>query len=179
MNIKCAHTELVPLHKLVENPKNPNKHPQNQIDILAKIIDFQGQRSPIVVSKNSGFITKGHGRLMAIQKLGWAQAAVDYQDYESEAQELADMIADNKISELANSDDLMIQELAKDLGDFDFELLGLDDLSFLTANDIQYEQDSQVIADSKFKLEVMFKNDMDMNDVKDDLLHRGYIVRVL
>ena len=32
---------------------------------------------------------------MAMQKLGWDQVAVDYQDYLSEAQEYADIIADN------------------------------------------------------------------------------------
>ena len=126
MKINCAHTELVDLHKLQPNPKNPNKHPDRQIKMLAKIIDYQGQRSPIVVSKRSGFITKGHGRLSAIQMLGWEKAAVDFQDYENEAQEYSDIIADNKISELAETDTLMLQEIAVELGDdFDHELLGL------------------------------------------------------
>jgi ParB-like chromosome segregation protein Spo0J len=103
--INCAHNKLVELHKLVPNPKNPNKHPDKQIEMLAKIIDYQGQRSPIVVSNRSGFVIKGHGRLEAIKKLGWKKCAVDYQDYEDEAQEFADMIADNKIAELAEHDD--------------------------------------------------------------------------
>lgn len=124
---KCAHSKVVELHKLIPNPKNPNNHPQKQIDMLAKIIDYQGQRSPIVVSNRSGFITKGHGRLAALQKLGWEKAAVDFQDYESEAQEFADMVADNKIAELAEHDDLKMIEGLKELVIEDFELLGLDD----------------------------------------------------
>ena len=103
--IQCAHDELVELHKLQANPKNPNKHPEKQIELLAKIIDYQGQRAPIVVSTRSGFITKGHGRLEALKRLGWEKAAVDFQDYDSEAQEFADMVADNKIAELAEHDD--------------------------------------------------------------------------
>lgn len=123
----CSFTEEVEIHKLQPNPKNPNSHPDRQIELLAKIIDYQGQRSPIVVSKRSGFIVKGHGRLDAIKKLGWEKCAVDFQDYESEAQEYADMIADNKIAELAEHDDnLMIEEI-KELGIEDFELLGMDD----------------------------------------------------
>lgn len=125
----CAHTEIVELHKLQPNPRNPNKHPDRQIELLAKIIDYQGQRAPIVVSKLSGFITKGHGRLMALQKLGWESAAVDYQDYESEAQEYADLIADNKIAELAKHDDLQMIEDLKTLDIDDFELLGMDDFN--------------------------------------------------
>ena len=129
-SFKCAHTEIVDLHKLQPNPKNPNKHPYRQIELLAKIIDYQGQRAPIVVSNRSGFITKGHGRLMALQKLGWTKAAVDYQDYESEAQEYADVVADNKIAELAKHDDSMMIDTLRDMDfDLDFELLGMDDFS--------------------------------------------------
>lgn len=129
MKINCAHTELVDLGQLKPNPKNPNHHPQVQIDKLAKIIDYQGQRAPIVVSKRSGLITKGHGRLMAIQKLGWLKAAVDYQDYESEAQEYADMVADNKIAELAEHDDeKFLAELDgdDDLKALDEDVFGID-----------------------------------------------------
>lgn len=127
---RCAHTDIVELEKLVENPKNPNKHPGIQIDLLSKIINFQGQRSPIVVSKRSGFITKGHGRLMALKKLGWKTAAVDYQEYETEAQEFADVVADNKIAELADHDDAkMIQDLKEMNFDLDFDLLGIEDFS--------------------------------------------------
>ena len=126
MKYNCAYTELIDVHKLQPNPKNPNKHPDRQVELLAKIIDYQGQRSPVVVSKRSGFIVKGHGRLAAIKKLGWDKAAVDYQDYESEAQEFADMIADNKIAELAEHDDNIMIEGIKEIQIDDFELLGLD-----------------------------------------------------
>jgi 16S rRNA G966 N2-methylase RsmD len=126
MKIECAHDQLIDLAMLVPNPKNPNNHPDRQVELLAKIISYQGQRSPIVVSSRSGFIVKGHGRLEAIKRLGWAQAAVDYQDYENEAQEFADMIADNKIAELAEHDDALMIEGIKELDFKDLELLGLD-----------------------------------------------------
>jgi hypothetical protein len=32
--------------------------------------------------------------------------------------------------------------------------------------------------EKKYLIEVQFPNDMEMNDIKDDLLSRGYIVRV-
>lgn len=138
MKIKCAHDELVDLHKLQPNPKNPNKHPDQQISLLAKIIDYQGQRSPIVVSNRSGFITKGHGRLMAIKSLGWEKAAVDYQDYESEAQEYADIVADNKIAELAETDMAMVNVDALELGeDFDLELLGIPDFELIVTEKLE------------------------------------------
>jgi len=128
---KCAYKEIVDVTKLVPNPKNPNHHPQNQIEYLAKIIDFQGQRSPIVVSNRSGFIIKGHGRLLAMLRLGWKTVAVDYQDYSSEAEEYADLIADNKIAELAEHDDNMMIKDLKDMNfDLPFDLLGIPGFSF-------------------------------------------------
>jgi hypothetical protein len=129
MKIDCAHDKLIDLEQIVPNPKNYNRHPAKQIEMLSKIIAFQGQRSPIVVSKRSGFIVKGHGRLEAIKKLGWDQAAVDYQDYENEAQEYADMISDNKIAELADADDALMIEILKtevNLDDLpDLDVLGM------------------------------------------------------
>jgi hypothetical protein len=126
MKINCSHDSLVELHKLTPNPKNPNSHSDDQVERLAKIIDYQGQRSPIVVSNLSGFITKGHGRLLAIKMLGWESAAVDYQDYENEAQEYADIVADNSIAEWSNLDLSMINNDFVDLGpDLDLDFLGI------------------------------------------------------
>lgn len=136
MKFNCAYTEILEIHKLQPNPRNANRHPDKQIEMLAKIIDYQGQRAPIVVSKRSGFITKGHGRLMAIQKLGWTSAAVDYQDYDSEAQEYADMVADNKIAELASTDVSMVIDSLNDFPDIDINLLGFDDLNLNKLNEI-------------------------------------------
>ena len=130
-NIQCAHTELTELSKLVPNPRNANSHPASQIKRLAEIISFQGQRAPIVVSKRSGFIVKGHARLDAIKMLNWEKAAVDFQDYESDAQEWADIIADNEIARWAELD---VQKLNIDLKQFPelkIEMLGLEDLSII------------------------------------------------
>ena len=147
MKVECAYDELVELHKLQPNPRNPNKHPEKQIEMLAKIIDYQGQRAPIVVSTRSGFVTKGHGRLAALQKLGWEKAAVDFQEYDSEAQEHADMIADNKIAELADSDPLMINELALEMPEgFDFELLGIEDFNPIETNVLNEELEDEAPA---------------------------------
>jgi hypothetical protein len=128
MNIKCAHTELVPVDKLImlQNPKNNNKHPKEQIERLAKIIDFAGQRRSIVISKRSGFIIKGHCTLQSIAKLGWDKAAVDYQDYETEAAEYQDMTADNEIARWAKLDIDKIKLDLKTIDLGDFELLGLE-----------------------------------------------------
>jgi hypothetical protein len=139
MEIKCAFKEMVPIVKLVEHPRNPNKHPDKQVQMLAKIIKYHGWRHPIIVSKRSGFIVAGHGRLMAARELGLENVPVDYQDFESEAAEFQFLVADNKIAELAESDDLKMIEEIKDLGlqDLNFELLGLEDFSLESPFELQ------------------------------------------
>lgn len=124
--INCAHDEVAPLNKLVRNPRNPNTHPEEQIRLLAKIIDYQGWRNPIVVSNRSGFIIKGHARLDAAEVLGLTEAPVDYQDYENEAQEWADMLADNRIAELAETDKPVLKDILGELdtGEIDMEMTG-------------------------------------------------------
>ena len=57
VKILCTYDKLEPPEKLVENPKNPNRHPEKQIALLAKIIKAQGFRRPIVVSKRSGLLS--------------------------------------------------------------------------------------------------------------------------
>lgn len=145
--IYCAHSEMVEIGKLVPFPRNPNKHPDKQIEMLAKIINAQGWRAPITVSKRSGYIIRGHGRLMAAQRLGLEQVPVDYQDYANEAEEYADLIADNRIAELSELDDELVRDLLAEIDDA--ELAGFtqqeyDDL-FRYGNDIK-EDDFDVAA---------------------------------
>jgi DNA modification methylase len=122
----CAHDELISIASVVGNPRNPNTHPASQIELLAKIIAAQGWRAPITVSRRSGFVVRGHGRLAAARALGVSSVPVDFQDYESEAAEWADLVADNRIAELAEPDLPMLADLLQELdnGDFDMDLTG-------------------------------------------------------
>lgn len=140
----CAYDEIIPTAKALPNPQNPNKHPDKQINLLAEIIKQQGWRAPITISTRSGYIVRGHGRLMAAKLLGAEAVPVDYQNYESEAAEKADMIADNRIAEFSDLDDDILSELLKEINgsDFDIELSGfdIDEISKLIdieADDIQ------------------------------------------
>jgi DNA modification methylase len=119
----CSFDELVPITKLVCNPRNPNKHPQEQIRILAEIIKYQGWRSPITVSKKSGFIVRGHGRYASALLIGAEVVPVDYQDYATDAEEWADLIADNRIAELSKIDETELQSLLEEISETDFDTL--------------------------------------------------------
>lgn len=122
----CAHDAIVDVAKLVPNPKNPNQHPDSQIQLLGRIIRQTGWRQPITVSKRSGFIVKGHGRLSAALLEGMKEAPVDYQNYTTEAEEYADLVADNRIAELAETDNKLLADIFAeiDTGEIPMELTG-------------------------------------------------------
>jgi ParB-like chromosome segregation protein Spo0J len=123
--VKCEHTKLVDPAELKDHPRNANKHPKEQIRALAGNIREFGWRHPIVVSKRSGFIVMGHGRRDAALELG-CRAPVDYQDFESEDEELAVLVSDNVIPELAEMDEELLKANKEliDAAGFDLEIIG-------------------------------------------------------
>ena len=124
--VYCAHDAIVDVAKMVPNPRNPNQHPDEQIQLLGRIIRQAGWRQPITVSTRSGFIVKGHGRLAAALLEGVKEVPVDYQNYASEAEEYADLVADNRIAELAEIDNKMLADIFADIdtGEIPLELTG-------------------------------------------------------
>ena len=124
----CAYDEIIPVEDLKPNPKNPNRHPENQVELLAKVIEAQGWRQPVKVSKLSGMIVSGHGRYQAALLLG-CPVPVDLQDYSSEAEELADLLADNRIAELSEMDEKLLAELFAEIEEADItpEIAGYTD----------------------------------------------------
>lgn len=143
--VHCSSDAIVDISSLVPHPRNPNKHPEDQVKLLAKIMRHQGIRRPIVVSKRSGFIVIGHGRREAAILNGWDKYPVDYQDYDSEAMEYADMVADNKIAELAEVDLSMVGEDFIKFGeDFDSDLLGIPDFEIENADPLGEDEEDEV-----------------------------------
>ena len=121
--VYCSHDEIVDIMKVIPNPKNPNSHPERQIEILAQIILAQGWRKPITVSKRSGFVVAGHGRLLAALLLKAKKVPVDYQDYATEAEEYADLVADNRIAELSSVDEDLLIDILNEINDTDIDTI--------------------------------------------------------
>jgi hypothetical protein len=140
MKIHCLYDKLVKLKDLKPHPKNRNKHGADQIARLAKILDYQGWRYPVKVSKLSGHVTSGHGRIMAAELNKWDKIPVNFQDYENEEQEYADVQADNAIASWAELDMAGINGDLENLGpDFDLEMLGIKDFVLEPADKFQDE----------------------------------------
>lgn len=155
--VYCAYDEIVAVDKLKPNPRNPNKHPKEQVKLLGKIIRGNGWRNPITVSAQSGLIVKGHGRLLAAQLEELEEVPVEYQSYDCEEAELADLTADNRIAELSQTDNKMLADIFADIdtGTIDFELSGYSEDEYLelasalseaihTDNEIEDTADSDI-----------------------------------
>lgn len=128
IEVWCSFDELVSVDSLNPNPKNPNKHPDSQIELLSKNIKYLGWRHPITVSKRSGFIVAGHGRLMAAKKLGVQIVPVDYQEFNSDADEMAVLVADNRLAELSETSEEDLKNILSELdGKIEIDLTGFSD----------------------------------------------------
>lgn len=128
IEVWCAYDKLVKVEELIPHPKNPNTHPQSQIKILAQNIRYHGWRHPIVVSKLSGYIVTGHGRLEAAKELGVSIVPVEYQNFASEDNELAVLVGDNRLAELSSLDLNGLQDIIDGFkaSDFDTILAGFE-----------------------------------------------------
>jgi DNA modification methylase len=146
--IKCAYKRLVPIKELKAHPKNRNNHPPTQIAQFAKILDFQGIRRPVRVSKLSGFVTVGHGLILAAKCNGYTHLPVDDQDYDNEDMEYADIVADNAIALQAQLDFAKINLDIPDLGPMDTDLLGLKDFKIDIA-DKYADKDADAVPEAR------------------------------
>lgn len=120
IKIHCKHEGTVAAGELVDHPRNPNTHPPRQVQALAKFIARVGWRHPVVVSARSGYIVAGHCRKLAAIELG-CEVPVDLQEFADEGEELALLLADNMIPELAEMNEQLRDEGIEQLEEFGYE----------------------------------------------------------
>lgn len=146
--IQAKEIQLVDIDSLVLNPKNNNKHPKEQIERLAKLIQYQGFRNPVVVSKRTGFVLAGHGRIEAAKMAGLKEVPAMFQDFDNEAQEYAYLTSDNAIAAWAELDLSAVNTEMLDLGpDFDIDLLGIKDFVIEPIEKFEPQSDEDAVPD--------------------------------
>lgn len=118
--------ENVRVEDLKSYPGNARAHGDEQVALIAKSVRHQGWRWPIIVSRRSGYIVAGHGRLKAARLLKVATVPVVYQDFPDARSEEAFRLADNRLPELAEQQTAIIKDLIEELNDgqFDTDLTG-------------------------------------------------------
>lgn len=104
--IKIPEARKVDVREITPSPRNTKKHPQSQINNVAKSIERFGFVQPLVLDDKNEIII-GHCRLSAAKKLGMKQVPCVYVEDLSEEDIRALRILDNKLNE----------------SDWDFEIL--------------------------------------------------------
>jgi len=134
--------KMIPLDQIKLNPKNRNKHPEDQIKRIVDIIKYQGFRRPGTISNQTGFLVCGEGRYLAAKKLKLKEMPVMFQDYTDAAQEYADGIADNAVDKWASLDLTSIQNDVLDFGkELNTEMLGILNFKLPDVFDAQCDED--------------------------------------
>ena len=118
---------LANIEDLIPYARNSRTHSDAQIAQVAASIKEFGFLSPIIISKDNTILC-GHARFYASQKLGLKKVPCIKEEYLTESQKRAYIIADNKLSINAGWDDEMLkvelEELKADA--FDLSLTGFD-----------------------------------------------------
>lgn len=104
-------SELVPVEHLTQHPDNPNK---GDIRAVMDSIREHGFWGTVIANRKTRHVLAGNHRFEAARQLGLVSIPVSWVDV-SEEMEKRILIADNRISELAERDDKKLSALLSDL----------------------------------------------------------------
>ena len=143
MEDKTTQYYLADIKDLIPYARNARTHSDEQVAQIAASIKEFGFLSPIIISKDNTILC-GHGRFYAAQKLGLEKVPCIKEEYLTETQKRAYILADNKLSLNAGWDNEMLAiELSElqnenfDLGLTGFDVSELEDLIGKDSNDVE------------------------------------------
>ena len=113
--------EWVPIESIVPYERNAKLHPQSQIDSIAASIEEFNNCDPLGVWTDKDgrtVVVEGHGRLLALKKLGIETAPVIYLDHLTDEQRRAYTHVHNQTTLNSGFD---VEILDRELAELDFE----------------------------------------------------------
>ena len=154
--------ELVPITEIKPYENNAKIHTREQIEQIKQSIFEFGNNDPIAIDAN-GVIIEGHGRLMALQELGYTEVEVIRLGHLNEEQRKAYTLIHNKLTMNTGFElDMLEAELKTieniDMSFYDFNLnLDIDD-SELIADDVEEDDFVEVLPEEpRAKLGQVYK----------------------
>lgn len=133
--------KIVPLEALIPYEFNNKEHPEEQINVLANMIDTAWYLDEIIINKNN-IIIAGHGRLETLKKMWYTDVEVKIVDIdETDAKALR--LLHNKIAEMAQTN---LENVSLELGSLEWYKVGdlpIEDLYpelVMPKNDDDYEE---------------------------------------
>jgi ParB-like chromosome segregation protein Spo0J len=137
----------VKIDEIKEYEKNPRLN-DDAVDYVLKSIEKYGYLNPILVDKNNVIIS-GHTRYKAFKKMGLKEIDVVRIEDLNDKQVKAFRIADNKVAEISNWDNLKLvdelknieENIRNELKEFNFEYNKVEDLEI---NEEEFISDKKV-----------------------------------
>lgn len=111
---------LVPIDKIEQHPRNPNN---GDVDAIAELILANGFYGVITAQKSTGYILAGNHRYAALLSLGATEVPVAFVDVDDE-RALRILIGDNRSAEMAVRNGEELEQLLRELEQFDEGLTG-------------------------------------------------------
>ena len=136
------HLEWVGLSSIRPYGRNPRRHSETQIRLLAQSLQQYGWIRPLVVWRETGEVLVGNGIYAAAQSLGWETAPVVWFDGD-EAGARALVIADNRLGELSWWDAPVLYEIADESVLSALREASLVDPKFLRALELEWSRRAQ------------------------------------
>lgn len=121
----------VPIDSVIQDPANARKHGKKNTEAIRASLSGFGQTLPLIASRATKIIIAGNCRQRVARELGWSHIAVVFVDYDN-ATALRYAIADNRIGEMGEWDEDVLNQLAKSMKDDDADLFNALDLDRIT-----------------------------------------------
>ena len=151
--------EYIPIDQLTPYEKNARKHSDFDVGVIAKSIEEFGMCDPIGIWGKKNIIVEGHGRVLALKKLGYTDAPCIRLDHLSDEQRKAYALTHNRSAELSIWDDETLMAELNDLdGEFEFEELGFgeflldDEEEQANVHDDEFDVDKALTGEVQSKL---------------------------
>jgi DNA modification methylase len=121
--------EMVAIEVLRPDPKNARVHSDKQIKQLARSVEAFGFNSPLLLDAQN-LVIAGHGRLLAVKRLGWSHVPAIRLQHLTPLQARAYALADNQLNHCSVWNEKLLAEHLKMLSeaelDFDLDAIGFD-----------------------------------------------------
>ena len=141
---------LAEIAELIPYARNARKHSKEQIAQIAASIKEFGFLSPVIIAKDNTILC-GHGRFFAAQKLGLTKVPCIKEEYLTEAQRKAYILADNKLTLNSEWDEDMLSVELSDLQGEGYDL-SLTGFSEKEISDLFAEENGEAAKDDGYDL---------------------------
>lgn len=143
--------EYVPIESVTPYEGNAKEHDEAQVSRIMRSIERFGDCDPLGVwtgDDGNNYVVEGHGRLMALGRLGYDKVPVIFLNYLSDEQRRAYGLVHNQLTMNSGFDLEALADELEAISDINMEEFGFADFNEFEREEIGEEDDSERAASS-------------------------------